>query len=449
MRNILTGDISEQKKALSSEIFFQELINGYAEAKVLSDKEIEKIFYERIELLKEKLKYYTRNESSSIAEEEAESILNGIDYTIGIYLKSLVGERIISELRNEDLGEILKKGEKLIKDKVAQNKIFYEKIKANKLNVNNYSYDDTVEYGLSVFFPKYDMFFKPQDTPCSIDYQLPIDIMNYKGIEYIEKYLKILNLEGKFCNKFGSNQIKTLLKSYDNKYEELLVNIFKLVLMNALGRLMCNKTLDDLTLNKNDMLQIQHDYKDLSQEEVILKFIEMLKKSLQVLNIKDEELFTYGSILIEQDYEYIYKNIKSFTLDKVFIISTEREGSEIIKYVDGRKISNSKFREYTEKIRQCISIEEKVNIINNSFKSLEDIVDMLESECLFDDEYYIYFKSMTEIHLILLYKYMFEKYFEDECDIEWCCHLKKYILSLSKEKQKNIKDISGKIEFTL
>ena len=74
---------------------------------------------------------------------------------------------------------------------------------------------------------------------------------------------------------------------------------------------------------------------------------------------------------------------------------------------------------------------------------------MLESECLFDDEYYIYFKSMTEIHLILLYKYMFEKYFEDECDIEWCCHLKKYILSLSKEKQKNIKDISGKIEFTL
>ena len=152
LRNILTGDISEQKKALSSEIFFQELINGYAEAKVLSDKEIEKIFYERIELLKEKLKYYTRNESSSIAEEEAESILNGIDYTIGIYLKSLVGERIISELRNEDLGEILKKGEKLIKDKVAQNKIFYEKIKANKLNVNNYSYDDTVEYGLSVFF---------------------------------------------------------------------------------------------------------------------------------------------------------------------------------------------------------------------------------------------------------------------------------------------------------
>ncbi len=42
-----------------------------------------------MELLRVKLKYYTKDESSSVMVEVAESILQCIDYTIGIYLKTL------------------------------------------------------------------------------------------------------------------------------------------------------------------------------------------------------------------------------------------------------------------------------------------------------------------------------------------------------------------------
>lgn len=448
MKIVKKGCIDESIRNLSSDMFFSKLLERCMEEKILIDENLESIMYERMELLKEKLKYYTKDESSSIAVEEAEDILKGIDYTLGIYLKSLDEESLIDELKNKKLSCILSKGEKLIKDKFAINKILFKKIKMEKLKVNNYSYDDTIEYGLSVFFSKYDIFFKPHDTPCSIDYQLPLDIMQYKGIEYIEKYIKILSFENKFCSKFENEKLIRLLKNYDKKYEELLINIFELTLMNSLGRFMCGKDLFDLELTENDVLQIKYEYKNLNLSESFKIFNYALKMVLKELNIEDEELYKYAVYIIKRDFEFIYKTLKEKdNLGKVFIILSVKEEREVIKYVDGEKLADYKFRMYTEKIRESKSIEEKIEIISSNFKSLEDVVDMLHSDCLFSDEYYSYFNSMKDIQIVLLYKYFTDKNLEDENNEEWCNYFKNYIENLSEYKMEKMKEISQKIEF--
>lgn len=438
-----------KNKDLSCGVFFEELIKECMEQRLITKDELEKILYRRAELLKEKLMYYTKNENSSVMVETAESILDGIDYTVGIYLKSLELEMAVDKLKNEDLGSVLKGGEKLIKNKVEKNRMLLKMIKMHKINVNNYSYDDTVEHGLGVFFSKYDTFFKPQETNCDVDYQIPIDIMYYTGIEYIEKYLEIISIENEFCNKFQSSNIKELLRNYDSRYEELLINIFQLVLINALGVVICNKELETLSLNYNDILQIQYELKEFSKKEIKQKFIDSFKKCLQILSINNEKMFYYGIKIIESEEDFIYRNIKEGTLDNVFVISSERDEDNIIRYEDGEKLNDAAFRKLTEKIRQTDSISKKIDIINNNFKSLEDIVDMLEAECIFADEYYYYFQSINEIQITLLWKYVKEKDLENESDEEWCRYLNNYIFSLSKKTQDNIKEAMRKIKFSV
>ncbi len=105
-----------------------------------------------MELLRVKLKYYTKDESSSIMTEVAESILQCIDYTIGIYLKNFENiELITEELKHTSLDDMLKMGKDLIKNKKLECKKLFNDIKANKLKVDNYSYNDTVDDGLSPF----------------------------------------------------------------------------------------------------------------------------------------------------------------------------------------------------------------------------------------------------------------------------------------------------------
>jgi len=85
-------------------------------------------------------------------------------------------------------------------------------------------------------------------------------------------------------------------------------------------------------------------------------------------------------------------------------------------------------------------------LIKNNIKSLEDLVDMLGADCLFEDEYIIYFKSLSQMEIILLSKYICELSFENEYEKEWYYEFNKYILSLSEEEQIAIRELKERIQ---
>ena len=108
-------------------------------------------------------------------------------------------------------------------------------------------------------------------------------------------------------------------------------------------------------------------------------------------------------------------------------------------------MSNSRFRNVTEKIRGCSSIEDKIKLIKNNIESLEDLIDMLDSECLFDDEYEKYFKSLSQFEIILIFKYIQDLSLDNIYSKDWYLSFNQYISQLDIKEQVNIKMISENI----
>ncbi|MCC5422285.1 hypothetical protein LMP43_00300, partial [Clostridium botulinum] len=129
----------------------------------------------------------------------------------------------------------------------------------------------------------------------------------------------------------------------------------------------------------------------------------------------------------------------------VFISFNEEECNEIVEYIDGIKMANSKFKKLTEEIRECFLVEDKILLIKNNIKSLEDLVDMLNADCLFGDEYIAFFKSLSKMEIILLSKYISDLSFEYEYEKDLYVEFNKYILSLRKEEQREISELKEKI----
>ena len=80
-------------------------------------------------------------------------------------------------------------------------------------------------------------------------------------------------------------------------------------------------------------------------------------------------------------------------------------------------------------------------MIKENFKSIYDLIDMLEAECLFCDEYKMYFKTLSDIEIALFMKNAYE-----DSDKVWVKELKKFLHSLSRERVIEIERIKDKIE---
>ena len=432
---------------VSKEYFFKDILVICYEKKLLDNKILSRISYERLEVLKVQLKYYTKDESSSVMVEVAESLMQCIDYTIGIYLKTFDNiELIIEELKNTSLFDMEKMGYDLIKKKTIECKKLLSRIHENKLKVNNHSYNDTIDYGIPLFFKEYQDFFAAHETPGSIDYQLYMDNMNYVGIEYINNYLEILSLENEFCYNFDICEINELLKGYDKNCELLLINIFELVFINSLGLVICGKSLNNLNINNIDREQIKNKLDKLSLEELQVALLKYAKTCCEILDIRNKVLVNYIIKSTLKITSLVYEKIKLNKLEAVFISFNENSDNEFIEYTDGKKLSNSVFRRLSEKIRECSSIEDKIALIKSNIKSLEDLADMLDSECLFEDEYIMYFKSLSQMEMILLSKYISDLSLENEYEKEWCFEFGKYISSLSEEEQVAIRTLKERIQ---
>lgn len=446
---------------MNNEFFFKDLLVKCYEKKLIDDENLKRINYERIELLKVQLKYYTKDESSSVLEEDAEKILDEIDYTISIYLKELYEEDkrlknlnkqniLLDKLKNEELSFMFQNGFKIIKKKREESRLLFLKVQNDKLKTDNLSYNDTIDRGIGIFFTTYNDFFTPQEAPCSIDYQLFIgDIggdIGCVGIEYIEKYLKTLDLENEFCRNFNTQEISEVLNGYDRESEFLLINIFELIFINSIGRIICGKNLNNLNINESDRKNIYNKLKSFSYDDLEVYFVKCSETCIDMLNIQNKELKKYMNMAAADSVKHIYNCIKLNKLEKVFISFIDDLENQFIEYIDKPKLSNSKFRAITEKIRNSVETDNKIEIIKDNIESLQDIVDMLEADCLFESEYDEYFKTLSEIEFVLLFKHMKDFDLLNICEKEWQYKFKKYLSNLNIEKYNLIVKYSEKVK---
>ena len=176
-------------------------------------------------------------------------------------------------------------------------------------------------------------------------------------------------------------------------------------------------------------------------------------------------LKTYGDIY-KIDYRDLLINIFEMTINNaVFSIlcnsnSLEIEKEEFEKLNNNlKKITTEEVRELIEEIISSDNIYEKITLINKKINSIKDYVDMLKSDCLFEDEYMMLYMPLSNLELSFLGKYVFYGEYRIE-DIELKKYLRKkinttneweefyieYLKSLSESKLKEIENlINGKL----
>lgn len=430
---------------IKNDEFVQDLLKKCLKNNILSKEEVDYINFGISKVLNKQLIYFTKNESTSTNIDIAQNLLMSVYFTISISLKRNENIlEIITRIKEDSIESIFKDGQEIIKMKFFKCRLILESIYKNKININNYAYIDTIDYGLGAFFKKYDYFFKAHEVPITLDYPLSDNVFSYIGIERIERYLINLNFENKFCNLFNENEIKKLLYSYSDNSEEILLNIFNIVLVNSFGSFVIGKDFKNLNIKEYEKEIILN---NIGNHELLYKYLNdymgVIKNNL---NVNDKEFFQYIKKALEKLFVLLKISYKNKTFKEQFV-TFKNEKQEILQYKSYKKLSNDEFRSIYEEIIILENVNDKISLLKEKIKNIDDIVDILSSECFMDNEYIILFSSLDYFEIALIIAYIPDIFSYVMYEEKWQIKFNEYFLNLKPEIQNKIKEVSRKISF--
>ncbi|MGL5414844.1 MAG: DUF6179 domain-containing protein [Clostridium sp.] len=372
----------------------------------IRNDDIELIKIRLLELLGKRIEQYTMGDSSSVPVEVGEELLKSICFSLKREIKDFRKILII-----DDLEEELQKSWKGFEKDIEEGKKLLQNIIEEDLGVENQSYEDTL-IEIALGFKKYDYKFLAQEITCSIDYQLANPIAEeLLGIEYINKYLESLLIENKFCNKFQKEKVALLLESYCEDYRGLLINIFEPVLTNAIGLMILNEDLFMLEVTEFQRRKLLEIFKNSNIRKIMLNVAE---KICMYLKVEEKEY------VIKTTWNIVYRvqeGVRNNNLEQVFL-SFEKENLEEDFFIDNEKMEDEKLREIIEEINNCKCVDDKLIIVRDEIRSLEDFIEILNN-CIWKDEIDEFIAKLRIEERMLLEYYIKNNEDEHESDTGW------------------------------
>lgn len=413
------------------------------------------------EILKSLIRKYTKGESTSVTVEKAEKLIIGIWYTIDAYMNSLDNvELALKVLKEEDMSYIYEQGKIVLENDLVYTESLYEKVLKNQIYTDLIAYKDTIS-GIANFFKFYDLEFEPDENAADIDYPLAFDDWNVAGVYYIKNYLWNLYVENEICSKFNNNNIEKILKSYGDiykiDYRDLLINVFEMTINNAVFSILCNNS--SLEISKKDFEKLNNNLKKINKEEVKTLISLTINKIIKEYDLEEYEI-NYLKRYEDNLINLIFDALKRDNLMNLLVITDKVNNNETQIIIDQEnRLDDETFRQIIEEILESDSVYEKISIINNKINSIKDYIDVLKSDCIFEDEYLLLFMSLSNLELSILAKFIFYgEYRMENLDLiktlsnkintnyEWEELYIDYLKSLSKDRLKEIeKFINGKL----
>lgn len=385
--------------------FFQSLLKECYKLNILTISEIQSIQEQILIILKKQTEKYTLGESSSIKIETANNISQSFFYCIGYYLKTLKFENmIIKVIKEKSLMNIFDLGKKMITEDFHNSKKLLDILINNHVTIDNRAYNDTIENGISVFFNIYDIQFAAHDTPGNIDYPLGYDKMDLVGLEYINSYINKLSMENAFCKNFSEHDIRCLLNGYKKDYKELIINVFTLILYNVVGSILVGKSAKNININHSDRQYMKQKLSHVSKAELTIMIQSVTPQIYKELNITDISLQAYISLTLKNLPARLENALINNVLESLFISLDNTNNIPLYDFSENKKMDDESFRKITDEIRDCRFVSDKIAIIKNEIHCFSDLVDILEANCIFDDEFFYIFQSFEDMELSLLYK---------------------------------------------
>lgn len=300
-----------KRENLDEKSYLKTLIEEAYKSQMINDEDIKNMQIQIFELLDERVYKYNGTESSSIRKEIMEQINTSNYYTISLYLKIFKNpDDAVNMLKTKGLKEAYYNGRKKINRLLNIIKVMYIKVKQNKLKTKNTTYNNTIFGGIQGFLKIYDPDFNAQDMKITADYPLYNNLIGkQEGVEFINKYVNSLYIENQFCNLFPSENIEHLLNGYSPEYEDLVINIFEIVLLEAIACKLVGRDIKDLELNECEFRQICEMFNGKSKVEIQTHIAKAYKEIQEELFPQNKELQKY----IEKNLKTIVDIMANFT----------------------------------------------------------------------------------------------------------------------------------------
>lgn len=402
---------------LNCQYYFQSLIEQAKFCGLLSGTDISRIQSDLIIILAEQTDKWNKGESSSIPIEKAQDIMTSIMFVIGIQLKSYkVPEKAIDMLKTEPMKTLFEKGLKLVRRKIVVSRHLQKHIADNLLDSPNVYYRSTVIDGINGFFKMYRPQFSAHEIHITADYPVYIGRPKLDGIEFIEQYLRCIEVENAFCMCFAPQNIHHLLCGITQDYRSVPMNLFEPVLLSALGLTILNRNPQQLNLTKKDINCLYKEFFNKSENEIescLQKAVYMLDKEIELP--KSSKL--YITLCIPNLINTIHSSVMIKTLDKVFIVPNypEHEPKIILSY--GEKMDDRKYQQLVEKILYTDNAEEKISLILQEVHSLADLLDILSDTELCEGDFELLINMLPpSVFVALLSQYPNDDFLDKESE---------------------------------
>lgn len=371
-----------------------------------------------LQVLARRVKKYTSNESTSISYDKARQLMGSVLYCLKEgEITGGEDDKNLS-LINMSAQEIFEVGLDKKKKKIEAAKRKYEEVLKSFHFYENLCYCDTIIEGMPEFFKWYDVEFDGENHILTLDYPLMNPVSDRVGIDLIYEYLKRVDIEKRFLNHFAYDKIMEMLQGYDKKHADLIINLVRLVFRNAIGCLLVEKPIDELLVTKGERELLYHSVYSKEVEELERIISEALIKMMQKEFRNDKGLL-----------EYLRKDVRAFAvelkvalenkhLESLFISSSESEDLIQSTYQDGNMMEDEMLRTLINEISAMRFLEDKLELIKQQVRSLEDLEEILK-ECFDKDEYQSVFQLLSEVEIQVLKEKIKQKVDFDEELNEW------------------------------
>lgn len=310
--------IDSQK--LSSEFYFSSLLEAAYHAELLCDRDIERIQCECLSLLADKIERYNNGDSSSIQIEKAQELMASIFFTVGVWLKTYSNpDDAVASLLQKTVKDIYQNGRRQIDTMVASAKATHIRLLQQLITTKNQFYYDTLVNEMSKFFKQYYPDYAAHKTYIDADYPLSKPISHLSGIEFIKAYLEAAYYENQFCSFFAAENIHHLLNAYSTDYQELLINIYELVLATAIGCTVVGMDCSKLNVTELGATSLYQTFERRPKEkilEIITQAVDSLNQQFQF----SQELMQYIQSTLPNIANNIETAAKENMLKRVFFV---------------------------------------------------------------------------------------------------------------------------------
>ena len=389
--------------ALSQEQYFQDFFQTACRKKLLNEEEIIRIQTGVLEVFTKEANRYTNDESSSIPVETAQSLLQSITFSMGSYLKNFadVGTQL-KILKEKEMFTLFLSGQKTVEQRYEAARELFRRLTDGLMRIDLIAYQDTIREGLPKFFHDYNVEFAAHENAGDIDYPSFVTVTDLLGVEYMEEYLRRLYLENEFLNYFSAADINHLLIAFDREARHMLINVFELVLINALGCKLLEKEVRILDISAQENVWLREILSKLSteaREKQLRQAFSALAKELAL----SEDLTDYVLPELPTLSDRLSHHLDRNTLSH-FFISYENAWQEAYEFLEeGEIMEDHKLRQLIERIENTDVIADKVNLILQEVRSTTDLIELLE-ECFYDGDYEEVFGLLGEAELHMLEK---------------------------------------------